>query len=215
LEITIDIPEQTTRKIRAFGILFGGEGADMETTLLSILDEALSAAIVSAVASPEVSGFEEEITPSNYRRQVQAQQRQQQAARAPKAPRQGGKVNAWAEQDLSGISDGLGDDDTEEDDLTADRYATADEGAFVPSRGGLTERDLERDMELEDPDHEAKVDAGREDPRQKMETAEHLFSNMAGLPTPPPIFDPRAASRKKKLNSKAKVTYAAEMSETN
>jgi len=187
MEITIDLPETTLRKVKAFGVLCGGGGADIETTLIGLIDSSVSSAIIDHLGGVSVPDMApQETTPRTARQVVRNTRRD---------------VDSYP--DHSGITSGLGDEDEE------DVNATSAEDAFVPKRGGLTEQDMEEDMMVSDPDHEAKVDAppmpkGRTMPQPP---AEELFSVLGGLP-PPPVVDPRAASRKKQLKSKARVTYA-------
>lgn len=193
MEITINLPEQTVRKVKAFGVLCGGLGMDLESLIVNLVDESVSTAIIE-----HVGGKTEDTTPAENHEEVYlnpAPQKTTQRARTIPVP-----------SDLSGITDGLGDDED-----TEDFNASTDESAFIPKRGGVTERDLEEDMSLTDPEHEAKVDAPQitRSPGKAQPAAEDLFAELSGLP-PPPVVDPRAAQRKKKLNSKAKVSYASQ-----
>jgi len=198
MEITIDLPETTIKKVKAFGVLSGGGSADIESLLCGLVDAAVTAAIIEHVTGGTSS---EEDAPEE---RAYAPPTTKAAQKRLPFPRHAGS-------DLSGISDGLGDDDFSEDD-GEDTNASTDESAFIPTRGGLTEQDLEDDMSLSDPEHEAKVEAPpvNRSPGRPQQAAEQLFSELAGLP-PPPV-DPRAAQRKKQLKSKAKVTYASEVS---
>lgn len=179
MEITINLPEQTVRKVRAFGILCGG-GGDLEETLVGLIDETLTAAIIGAVGRGDEVVVETAVP-----------QRVARAA-APVSPL----------VDHSGISSGLGDEDTSEEG------ATSDEMAFVPKNGGgVSGADVERDMEVDDPEHEAKVEAPEVSPELNGHP-ERLFADMADMPEPPKVAkpDPRNERRRKPLKSKARVT---------
>ena len=196
MEITIDLPEQTVRKVKAFGVLCGGLGMDLESLIVSLVDESVSTAIIQHVGG-RVDAVEDQ---AEDRGEVYVNHAKQKVA-------QRARPASTAHRDLSGITDGLGDDDDSE---AEDVDASSDEGAFIPKKGGLTERDLEDDMSLTDPLHEAKVDAPHisRAPGKAQPDAESLFAELSGLP-PPPVVDPRAAQRKKQLKSKAKVSYAS------
>lgn len=188
MEITIDLPDQTIRKIKALGVLCG-TGLDIESLLLEFVDQSVSSAIMEKIgaANPDSA---EVVAP---------------IAIMPKATR---THYAAAQRDASGITDGLGDDD----DSDVDKNSSSDESMFIPKRGGVRESDLEEDMSVTDPEHEAKVDAPVivRAPGNAQPAAEDLFSQLAGLPTPPQVPDPRAAQRKKLLKSKARVSYASQ-----
>lgn len=183
MEITINLPEHTIRKVRAFSILSGGGSADLESVLVNLIDETLSTAIVNVVSGGPAPGMYDGL--ADRRPPVDA------APLAPFHPRMA--------EDASGISGGLGDEYEEEDG------GTSDEQAFVPKSGGVSGTDLEKDMEIEDPEHEAKVDASAVQPSSVSSRPEKLFADMADMPEPS-IPDPRESRRRKPLKSKAKVT---------
>lgn len=92
--------------------------------------------------------------------------------------------------DTTGISDGLGDDDLEPEMPPAE----SSEMALLPSKGGLTDKDLEDDMEVSDPGTEAKSDAPSfGDDLAKAN--ENLFAEVAGFEQE--YVDPRIAKRRK------------------
>jgi hypothetical protein len=191
MEITVSLPEQTVRKIRAFAILCGG-GNNLEELLVNMIDDTLSGAIIGAVGG-EPSAFAQ---PAPGRPEPQAQTFWGGAQYVP------AQVSPLV--DHSGISNGLGDDDLIEDD-----GGTDDAMAFVPENGagGVSGEDIDRDMEVDDPQHEAKVEAPPVDARRNGEP-ERLFADMANMPEPPTASrpDPRADRRRKPLKSRARVT---------
>jgi hypothetical protein len=80
------------------------------------------------------------------------------------------EVKAKYYSDATEISDGLGDYDADED--------------FSPavSKGGLTEEVLAKDMEVDDPEHEAKSEPPVRDAADKR--SEDIFSQVYGVPVP-------------------------------
>lgn len=92
-------------------------------------------------------------------------------------------------QDTTGISDGLGDEEPEEPE------GEKDPTALVPTYGGLTEEVLEKDMKVEDPEHEAKADAP---PAVPGEVAEETFASLFQFDNSDPEYvDDRIRKRKK------------------
>lgn len=104
-----------------------------------------------------------------------------------------------------GLSDGLGDEhdyDAEEPEAETDAFA------MVPKIGGLSDREIEKDMEVEDPEHEAAAEPpGKANPE---DDPEELFIHIAGVEVPTGDeeheIDHRILKRKKRVNSRAKVT---------
>jgi hypothetical protein len=111
---------------------------------------------------------------------------------------------AAAEAVFDGLSDGLGDDhdyDSEEPEPETDAFA------MVPKIGGLSDKEIEHDMDVEDPEHEAAavppLQPGPND------NAEDLFLALAGIPLQmdgDDEIDHRILKRKRNLKTKAKVT---------
>jgi len=100
--------------------------------------------------------------------------------------------------DITGISDGLSDEEEEEADpepQTIEGESRAD--ALVPEEGGLTDKDLEKDMEVENPGTEAKAEATFAD---TMRDADKVFAEVAGIP------DHRVVKRKKRPGGKGRAT---------
>lgn len=185
MEITINLPETTLKKVRAFGILCKGQTADLETVLIDLVDEAVSNAIIDSVYRPKKSEIFEEPRRGKTLNMLSG-------AMSPSAAE---PVGRSYEEEPMGISAELGDDeeDTEDPEL--------DEAAFVPAQGGLTEDDLLHEMEVDDPEHEVKVSAPP--PRSVKKTvAEEVFAEVAGMPY---ASEDRIQKRKKKVNSKGRV----------
>lgn len=93
------------------------------------------------------------------------------------------------------LEDGLGD--LEETEILPEE----DEEALVPRRGGLSERAIEHDMDVDDPEHEAKAEAP-DDAELRYSKAEDAFAQIAGIPLPVETsgeLDARIANRRKRL----------------
>lgn len=123
----------------------------------------------------------------------------------PAPPRRRSTSQGEYERDASGISDGLADVDEDADEDTG----TRDPEIFA-SRNGLSDSVLERDMEVRDPDHEAKGDASLIKEKKvtgsdSFQTPEQLFAEHSGLPTPPVVEDERAKKRQKKMTGRGKA----------
>jgi len=189
MQIDLNIPEPLIRKIRALNILVQGS-ADIESLLVSLIEQTVNSAIIEALESGE--------TP-----ELQAKRQKQDSWSKTAAPPQPDHDFDFNEQDATGISDGLGDD--EEDEPLA---PTRDPEAFVAKQGGLTDDILDRDMQVRDPSHEAKVDAGTFADEIRGQSAEEAFSAISGLPSVSFEYeeDPRISKRKKRVNSRARVS---------
>lgn len=128
---------------------------------------------------------------------------------APPAPARGRQARAAAQQslvDTTGITDGLGDDDPDPEMPPAETEAAA----LVPSQGGLTDKELENDMIVADPDIEAKGEAPSfGDDLAKANGAEGTFAEVAGFDKT--YVDPRVAKRRKgPTKSKGRVKAMTE-----
>lgn len=87
--------------------------------------------------------------------------------------------------DTTGISDGLGDDDDSPDPEHIEPEESED--ALIPESGGLTDEDIEHDMDIDDPSTEAKGDAGTfgetlAQAQEGHDRGEDLFADIAGFP---------------------------------
>lgn len=179
MEITINLPETTLKKVRAFGILCRGQTSDLESALIDLVDVAVSKAIIESVSEPQKA-----TEPTLY------------VTKMPKSIPTGQYQSSSYEEEPMGISAELGDDEDDVED------PELDEAAFVPAHGGMTEEDLLHEMEVEDPEHEVKVSAPPQRSVKKT-VAEEVFAEVAGLPY---IQDERVQKRKKKVNSKGRVS---------
>lgn len=184
--VEIDVPDHLSKKIKALSVLTGNTER-IEELLLSLMDSAVNDAIVSSLSEvpPEL--------PAAMARSTEVRSGTRKRA-APPAQK--------FYEDASGIADGLGDEDLEEYlDAPADR----DPEALIP-QNGLSDHVLDRDMELRDPQHEAKGEAGTFADDISRQSAEDIFSQVSGLPVPAFEIDPRVARRQKNVKTRAKVS---------
>lgn len=125
--VEIDVPEHLSKKIKALSVLTGNTER-IEELLVSLMDKVVNDAIVGSL---------QEGLPSGPRyTEVRSAPNKHKAAPTQKFY-----------EDASGIADGLGDEDLEQYlDAPADR----DPEALIP-QNGLSDRVLDRDMELRDP----------------------------------------------------------------
>jgi len=110
--------------------------------------------------------------------------------------------------DASEIAEGLGDDDLDEEEPTP----VGNMYDLLPKKGGVTNQDLDNDMNVDDPKHEAKAEAisVREAPTQK---AEEIFSNVTGIPLPvedDDEVDHRIQKRHKRVKLRGRVVPATD-----
>jgi hypothetical protein len=213
-EITFRAPYSLIKKIKAYKILIGGP-TDLDRTIAVLMEDIITQKIIEEAAGPSyerplVSNATEAVKPfTNV------------TGRALKAE----EPVYLAEEDVTGISDGLGDDDTDDDDDGKDPSdkvkGTDNELAFVPSAGGVSDSELDNDMAVEKPNEEAKADFSTfaeefQDDGALDRTAEDIFTDMADLPDLPKalavgeedMVRHRAEIRKKKSSSgrKARVS---------
>ncbi len=114
--------------------------------------------------------------------------------------------------DTTGITDGLGDEDLDLDPVAPE--PDHDPEANVPKQGGLTDKDIEEDMDIDDPNAEAKADASNfGEILAKQSTVgdgTDLFAEVAGFDSDDYV-DPRIAKRKKgPTKSKGRVRSLTE-----
>lgn len=187
-EFTIGLSDDTFKKVRALNVLLGG-GIDIDDLLVRLVDKALTDALLTELGLDSSA-------PAPGRIIVQAAARQ--AAVHQLAPA----------TDVSGISDGLGDHDYE-DGAPAPAPAPKQQRAESrPGAASLTDADIESDMHVEDPDHEAAVDGQTfADQMSPDKTAETIFADMADLPVPPEL-PPSTRRRRSLTGTKAKVSSA-------
>lgn len=203
MEITLDIPDNTVRKIRALGTL-RGRGSNTVEIIVGLIDQIVTDGILN-----ELGVSAADAVPSN-------------AVFVAPAVEEGAEASFLDSPDHSGISAGLGDDNPEES------AKSSDEMAFVDGSGVRAE-EVEHDMDVDDPTHEAKALPPTVSPAQP---AERTFVDIAGMPGVPagngggvakakPVTavrggtrqpavnetrDPRIARRRKDLRSRAIVT---------
>ncbi|MCJ7520849.1 MAG: hypothetical protein MUP21_01280 [Dehalococcoidia bacterium] len=187
MRVEIDVPEQLSKKIKALSVLTGNT-ENIEELLISLMNKVVNDAIVDSLgegAAPEP---------------MLAGSRSTEVRGVP-GKRKAAPVQKFYE-DASGIADGLGDDDL---DLYLDAPADRDPEALIP-QNGLSDHVLDRDMELRDPQHEAKGEAGTFADDISRQSAEDIFSQVSGLPVPAFDVDPRVARRQKNVKTRAKVS---------
>lgn len=178
-EITLRVPDNVIRKIRAYNILVAGDSKSFETSLVKMIDDVVSSQIASAVG----------VTPHQIHSGRAA------ASGAKALMEVAASVPLFHDEDVSGISSGLGDDAPEEETDGVDAQAEDPYLSSAPSsrgKGGLTDEELSSDMRVSDPKHEAKAEPTFADSMSE-DSPEGLFAQVAGLPTPP--VDQRVAKR--------------------
>lgn len=223
MDVTLDLPDDLIRKIRALNILTGGASASFETALIDIIQESVSAQIVRSV-SREDAALQPVLQPV-YTRPLSARQ----AARATVT-----EVYSDDDRDMTGVSAGLGDEDfdidlgpeedEEEDEQEAAKVAPPSKKSFAPppqpaakkqrrprkpKAAPITDAELEHDLDVTDPEHEAAAEAPTFADQMGQEVeGEELFAQAAAFPV-----DSRKARRKRQFGStRAKVTPMLEES---
>jgi hypothetical protein len=191
MKVEIEVSEGLLKKLKALSILEPMDGG-IDTIVATGLESWVDTQILAHVTQPPKE--------SDYVAPRPTPRASKRRAPAP-AP------SDYDALDASGISSGLSD---EADDFEDDAR-TSDPEAFIRPSGGLTEEAMDRDMRINDPAHEAKVDASSVKERRltgadDFITPEQLFAEHSGLPTPPPVSeDPRAIRRRKKQTGKGKA----------
>jgi len=182
-QLTINISERVVRKLRALSALEGFTSpGQIEGRASLLFEQSLDSGIRSHVGDIPVAD-------AGSLRAVHHQ--------SPVAP-------AYTVND--GLSDELGDEvdyDAKEPEPETDAFA------MVPKKGGLSDKDLDSDMDVEDPQHEAKAEPPSE--QDPDDNADEVFIKVWSKPETPeepliPADDNWGSKRKKKLKSKAKVT---------
>ena len=200
MQIELEISDRIIRKLRALSILEeNSNSASIEQLVMEMLEKTLDSRIRSHVEGPDeegpASGFSMPML--NMKRETAAFYKQRFDQQVAQASRM--------DTDESGMSDGLGDF---EEDMPE---GESDAEALVPKKGGVSSRDLDTDMDVEDPEHEAKAEAAEFPPDV---VPEHIFSSMVmGNALPPPEdveVDPRIQRRKRKLKIRGRVSGATE-----
>lgn len=187
MQVELDLPESVVRKIKALNALDSGHTAvSLQTRIVGLLEQTIDQAIAGYLGP--AANFMVQPRPMEPRFPIQ-----KVAAERP-------RYNNPIDDLLPSLEDGLGDlDETEIE-------PEENEEALVPKRGGLTEKALDKDMQVDDPEHEAKVDAPSvEMPYSK---AEEAFAHISGIPIPVANtgeIDSRIAGRKRRLNIRGRV----------
>lgn len=207
MQVELNLPLSLERKIRALHILLDSSDP-MDDIVVELMDRAVSECIKGIV-----DGEREETpvaSPSPYVEEAPKPFRSPPPRFRP-PPRfnsQGGGPN---------LEDGLGDDIPEDIDEEVPQ-PVKDMYDLIPKGSKKALEEMEREMDIEDPEHEAKASAGDVMNPLHEGGAQEMFSQMMGLPTmadqEPVEVDPRIAKRKKRLNIKGKVTPATEVSES-
>lgn len=186
-QLELSLSEDLLRKMKALKILKGSSGDDMEPFLVSLLDRTVTNELIRILSG--------DATPAP----VTVTRAEAARVEAPK-PRE--EVRSKYYSDATEISDGLGDYDDEDEMPSAPTLPT--------SKGALTEGDLEKDMEVDDPEHEAKSEPPVRDATDKK--SEDIFSQVYGVPVPE-VSEGNSDGwssrrRKQKPKLKARVTPA-------
>lgn len=188
-KLDLSVSDKVIRKLKALSALEGCKNpVEMEQISTALFERALDNAIASHLGEITIDPTMS-VVPATPKRTTGWK-------RAAKAP-------SYFEND--GLSDGLGDDmdyDAQEPEPETDAFA------MVPKMGGLSDRDLERDMDVDDPGSEAKAEPPS--PPSPVEDADKMFAQIAGIALdqtdPDDEIDHRIAKRKKKIKHKAIVT---------
>lgn len=183
MEIKFDLTDALVKKIRAYNILTGNQGA-IEDTLIGLLDKTVSEEIAKEVGvslSVQTTGF---VHPTHV-------------VNVPPVV-----TTTHIEEDVTGIADGLGDDDDEMEQFAANGIE-----AFIPeSENSLTDEMIDSDFDLDDG-----VTVGPPE-ENKEERPENVFAGSLGLDHPPlePDHVHKKRARRERPKSRAKVTLGAQ-----
>lgn len=159
MELTLNVSPNFLKKAKALRALTDAD--NMDSVITDLLDRAADQAIVEALAALDSGAESLEVRSQPARKSVE-----KPVKKAPYIP----------PKDVTDISDGLGDDDVDEE---------------VDASGAVSSEDLDHDMDLDDPDTEAAADASDLDIFGG--SAEDIFAEAAGLPPPP--AQPAGSSR--------------------
>jgi len=196
-QIELEVPESTIKKIKAWNLL-KNSGGNANLDLVQILDDALSREIVASLG---INTHTEPVQIQPF--MPQSPQPEKVTATPPMYETEADPIarpEGLMAYDNSALE--LGDDYGEDED---EEYLG--EEAFVPSHGGLSEDSLARDMEVEDPEHEAVAEGARDVPSR---SPEDMFSSSLNLPQVPKV-DP-GVLRREQLKRKSKSRRRAKVS---
>lgn len=197
MKLELELSERVMKKIKAWALLSEYEGSADEA-LAHVIDRALTEEItatlhiIDAGSSPRMDTVRHASIHSEPPRKQTAPEQPQPEERV---------VAARPDTLMENTSFGLGDADED--------GGSDDEEAFVPEVGGLNEEDLDRDMMVDDPEHEAVSSDYFGEPSGDA-SAEDMFSSQLNLPRVPQV-DPGVARRDNlrkntKNRRRAKVT---------
>lgn len=186
MKLEIEIPDSTVRKIKAWTVL-SEDVEDFDEAIVKLIDSAVAENIIDLLEVDDkpklTSSIMDAIATANFAPAMANMAASMKANRSalsdveqkPSFNNPLGRPDGLMDYDNNSLE--LGD----EDDHNAGE-AAEDEEAFVPTQGGLSEASLERDMYLEDPEHEAVSEGVRDNPGA---SAEDLFSSSLNLPQIP------------------------------
>jgi len=192
VEITLQLTDETIRKVRALNILMGGID-NIDVLLASLVDKAVVNALVEKVLGTEAAAQQaaSRETPT---------QRAQQPVQVPYT-------------DLTGISDGLGDLEPE----VPRRRRRTRKSENAPQAAPTSDAVLAQDMTVGDPDHEAKVEAptfADQMGGEVMPTAEEAFGLAADMDPPQRVAEPAPERRRARINPQRVTAFTGGESHT-
>lgn len=174
MKFELDLSDTLVRKLRALNILVGGDPRALPEFVAQLINKTVTDAIVQS-ATGDIDLPETPAAPAHLSRTTPSRS----AAPQPLRP----------QEDLSGISEGLGDEEEEE------IKGETDPMAMVPRRGALSEDQVDRDMSVEDPGHEAKTEAPNSaDPDMR---AEEEFASILGVEVPAEPTTPKNRGKRR------------------
>lgn len=181
MQIELNVTQSLINKIRALNALLGQKPSSLEETVLKLMEDSVTERLrfLLDMHDSEPAGY--------YKK------RQDPIVSMHKTPYDKG---------FTDLSDGLGDLDESEPEPVESMFD------LVPE-GGLSDKSIEDDMKIEDPEHEAKAEAPEVEAVYGQAT--DLFSKLSGIPLPvdeEEEIDARILKRKKKVKHRAKVSAA-------
>lgn len=206
MQVTVDLPDTTVRKLKAL-VALSPVAEDIESTLKDLIDMAATNCIMQLLEPNQDEGVNSAADSEEEEEEDDGSDEVEMPAftTRQKHPASRKSSEPWNRAaDVSGISDGLGDDDDEEPAKINPPKGMA-KTLRAKTHVGVSDADLLHDMDLDDPSHEAKSEA----PNffDAVSTPEAAFTALSGLPDiDNNHLDMRAVRRKKQLKTRAKVT---------
>lgn len=202
MQVELNIPDHLERKLRALYTLIDSEDT-LDDIVIALMDEIVSARITELVEfspSKATPKPETDYHPAPFRIPTK-------------------RFNEKSPRDYDQfLEDGLGDEISSEGDIDEEvPQPVTDMYDLIPKNKGRSEtlKELDTEMDVEDPEHEAKASATVV---PYAGPAQNVFAEMMGMPSlleeEPAEVDPRIAKRKKRLNIKGKVSPATEVTES-